>query len=264
MIRNIRLALLIPVTLLLLISHLLASENKTQPYESLTKVDLTRLLPPPAKDSEQNRADLAEILNIQAKRSQTQVNEAIADQEVSVFRFANVLGPQFEPTKLPLTDALFVRVLATSKAVSEPAKDFWKRLRPSNEDPKVKPCVKVPGNASYPSGHAMAGALMALLLADMVPEKRSEILSRGWEFGWNRVIGGVHYPSDVEAGRLAGALLATLLFSDKEFNKDYTMSKAELRNVLGLEKEQQAVLIRPDKKENSKALQKTAMPDLNL
>ena len=34
---------------------------------------------------------------------------------------------------------------------------------------------------SYPSGHTTFGALSAILLAQMVPEKHVELFERGWE-----------------------------------------------------------------------------------
>src|SRR2546423_173969 len=55
---------------------------------------------------------------------------------------------------------------------------------------------------SYPSGHARYGAVTAILLANMVPEKRRELFARGWDYGESRVVGGVHFPTDVESGRI--------------------------------------------------------------
>ena len=67
----------------------------------------------------------------------------------------------------------------------------------------------------YPSGHANAGYTIAIVLAQMVPEKRAEIFARAQAFALNRVIGGVHFRSDIEAGRLSGTLIAAAMFRQR-------------------------------------------------
>jgi acid phosphatase (class A) len=74
---------------------------------------------------------------------------------------------------------------------------------------------------------------MAIVLAAMVPEKSAELHARGWSFARNRLIAGAHFPSDIQAGRIAGTLIASYLFQDPEFKKDFLESKAELRKSLG-------------------------------
>jgi acid phosphatase (class A) len=68
----------------------------------------------------------------------------------------------------------------------------------------------------------------------MVPEKAVALFARGREFGDDRVILGVHFPSDVEAGRFAATALATALMQDPAFLKDFAEAKSELRRALGL------------------------------
>ena len=55
---------------------------------------------------------------------------------------------------------------------------------------------------SYPSGHSTAGYALALALAKKFPYKKELILQQGLKIGENRLIGGVHHPSDVAAGRV--------------------------------------------------------------
>jgi hypothetical protein len=40
---------------------------------------------------------------------------------------------------------------------------------------------------TYPSGHGTFGAEVAILLSMMVPEKRSELFARGWQYGEQRI-----------------------------------------------------------------------------
>jgi acid phosphatase (class A) len=86
---------------------------------------------------------------------------------------------------------------------------------------------------SYPSGHATVGAMNAVLLAQMVPERRDALFARGWAYGDARVISGVHFPSDIEAGRILGTMLLGLLEQNNQFRADLVSSRRELRRVLG-------------------------------
>jgi acid phosphatase (class A) len=114
-----------------------------------------------------------------------------------------------------------------------PAKDFFNRPRPFLYDKTVSPCLPKEMEPSYPSNHATSGTMMGILLANMVPEKKTEIFKRSWAYAMNRVVGGVHYRSDIEAGRISGTVIAAFLMNDKNFEKDFAAAKTELRATLG-------------------------------
>jgi len=224
----------IMAAVILLSACTLQAEGKI--YVTTAQLEIVRLLPPPpAQDSDITKKEIEEILDFQENRTETMVEYAQADQDISVFRFSDIMGEKFTKEDLPVTAEFFHNVTATASAISGPAKDFWKRPRPSVFDARVKPCVKVPSNAAYPSGHSTAGNLMAIILANMVPEKSAEIFDRGWAFAVNRIIGGVHYRSDSEAGRIAATLIAQRMFESSDFKADYERSKAEIRKALGYE-----------------------------
>jgi acid phosphatase (class A) len=199
-------------------------------------VDILSLLaPPPAQDSQETKAELQELKDIQKSRTKEQEASAQGDLDKDVFRFADVLGDKFKTEDLPLTTALFKKAVEAGANAVKPIKKFYDRPRPFIVDKDIHPCVKEEDTAeSYPSGHATAGYVMAVLLANMVPEKKAEIFARGWLFAHNRLVGGVHYRSDVEGGRIAGTLVACQLLKDHKFKKEFDAAKAELRKVLGL------------------------------
>ncbi|SDQ91585.1 acid phosphatase (class A) [Paraburkholderia tuberum] len=156
----------------------------------------------------------------------------------SVFRFADVLGPDFNEAGLPKTAALFEAVDHDAERVAKGGKHFFSRARPFIASRDVQPIVpKRPGDDyhSYPSGHATFGYLCAILLAQMIPEKRDALFARGREFGMNRVVDGVHYPSDVEAGRIDGTLVAAALMANPDFQRDFADAKAQVRAALKLD-----------------------------
>lgn len=206
-------------------------------YFDATTLHLEQVLPaPPANDSPETRAELDSMLKIQSDRSPAEAERARADATVSVYRFADALGnpPAFDARHLPLTDALFRNVLAAEGAVMGGVKQRFARPRPVRLEPRLEPVVSTPPNGSYPSGHTTWSRTVGLVLAAMIPERSSEIMKRADEYAFNRVVAGVHYPSDVEGGKLAGTALAAFLFASPQFLSDYAAARDELRRALSL------------------------------
>jgi PAP2 superfamily len=81
------------------------------------------------------------------------------------------------------------------------------------------PMMDLTNSPSYPSGHTTYGYTGAVLLAVLVPERYSEMIVRGAEYGNDRIIIGAHYAMDVIAGRtLALYGMAHLLADDKDYS----------------------------------------------
>jgi acid phosphatase (class A) len=75
------------------------------------RLDLTKLLAPaPAPDSAQQKRDLADVLSVQKARTSAQAERALADATAGTFGFADVLGPNFNAERVPLTAALFGKI----------------------------------------------------------------------------------------------------------------------------------------------------------
>ncbi len=225
-------AWLLLLLLLLTPQALPAGEHAPAPGQA---IDFARLLPPPpAPGSARQREDLAAVLDRQRRRTPEMEALAQADAKRSVLRFAPALGPGFTAENLPLALPFFEKLKETADAMFGDAKEHWNRPRPSQADPEVKPCLKVPRGASYPSGHAFFATVTAIALAEMVPQRREEIFERAREYGENRVIGGVHYPSDIAAGRIAGTVVAAALLEDGDFVRELDAAGDEVRRALGL------------------------------
>jgi acid phosphatase (class A) len=211
--------------------------NVASPYFDAKTLDLGRVLPPPpSNDSATTRAEIALMLKIQQERTPEEAALARADASYSVFRFADALGnPEvFNAKSLPKTSSLFRKVTYEEGAVVQAGKRGFQRPRPFILEPRIEPIVKKPTNDSYPSGHAMWSRVVGLLLADMLPEYSDRIMARADDFAFHRVVAGVHYPSDVEAGKHAGTALAAFLFASPAFHGDYAEATRELRSALKL------------------------------
>jgi acid phosphatase (class A) len=217
-------------------SPVLLHAEGAKPYSDNKEINLLLLLPPPpANDSAQMKAELGEILTIQVTRTKAMEDRAIADASENIWRFSDVVdNPKFTAAALPKFAAFFDRVIETEGAVVDPAKNVWKRLRPHLYSDLVKPVVPLSKSGAYPSGHSTVGTLMGIELANMLPEKRAQIMARAWEFGHNRLVGGIHYASDIEMGRISGMVIAQTISTHPDFKQEFEAAKAELRAALGM------------------------------
>lgn len=198
-------------------------------------IDFARLLPPPpAPGSLQQRQEIERLLALQHARTPAMVAAVQADAARTVFRFADVMGPAFTPENLPLTAAFFDQVKKDARIMLGDAKEHWNRPRPSQTDPAIEPCIKNPHNASYPSGHSTYATVVSILLANMAPQKQAQIYERARQYRENREIAGVHFPSDVAAGRIAGTVIVARLFENPAFLREFAAATTEVRRVLGL------------------------------
>jgi acid phosphatase (class A) len=227
--------------------------------------DATRLIPPPPADDAARERDIEAVRAAERARTPEQAAHVETISTVDVFLFASVLGPRFTPERVPKTAAFLRQVYSSAIPYLQATKSCWNRARPFVVDPTLTPLARslastrmrsAPASAtvvpppltdspcstpvadasyapSYPSGHAFVGTMMAIVLAEMVPEQRAGLFAFGWEYGDARVISGVHFPSDVEAGRILGTMLVEMMQQSAHFRADMSAARQELRQVLG-------------------------------
>jgi acid phosphatase (class A) len=190
--------------------------------------DLKSLLGgPPADDSAEHRAEVDKLLSLQADRTPDEVARCKSEEDVTVFAFSTVLGKEFNAENLPLTAKLMEQANDDDRAVTGAGKKIWNRVRPSLADSRVKPCVALEHSGSFPSGHASRGMMWAELLAEIFPKDRSALIARGKQIGDDRVLAGMHYPSDVVAGQKVGAEVARKLLENPQFKEEFEKVKQE-------------------------------------
>jgi acid phosphatase (class A) len=206
-------------------------KNSASDYVSPHEISLVRMLPNQTADnSPETRAELDRMLAIQDKRTRSDCAASLEDQDIGPARFAAMLGfPHGMPDAgLDTFNNVIDRASKFEIAVVNEAKVAFGRPRPFVNDPKLAPCIDRPNNESYPSGHAAWSYMTAYILANMFPERKLALMDRAEEFAWHRVVGGVHYPSDIAAGRKSGKILADTLFASSEFRADVKAAKKEM------------------------------------
>lgn len=192
-------------------------------------------LPPPPEDSSlRAQNDLAVYRATRAMKGQARWGQAAADAEIvtpsAPEAFSEALGVAFNPSRTPTLALLLGRMHADLETIQASAKAHHARPRPFVSEPGdicVEPAPWLVESGSYPSGHAAMGWAWALILAELVPDHAEAILARGLAYGDSRVICGVHYVSDVDAGRLVGAALVARLRADPAFLRDLKRAHAE-------------------------------------
>ena len=222
--------------LLTLLVAPLATSAREPPYLTAQDLDIVSLLPPPVTaGSVADREQLAVVLRAQRSATPERIEQAKRDADESVdTMFATVFGKPLPPATLPAMTRLFVRLEETGDAVLGPAKTAFKRVRPYLSDPEIKALVRPSVTGSYPSGHTTHINASAIVMGNIVPEKRDAIWERAHDYAWSRVIGGMHYPNDLDGGARAGTAIAVALQSRPEFKADLEAARRELRQYLGL------------------------------
>ena len=194
---------------------------------------LRLLPPPPAAGSARQADDEAAFKATRALRDSPRWKLATADADLSqgANLFACAIGQKLAAGDTPTLFLLLRRVALDDRAVVDPSKDYYARPRPYLASdapicvPKDATLAKSP---SYPSGHSTLSWTWGLILAELAPDRATDIMMRARAIGESRVVCGVHFPSDVEAGRTNGAVLSAALHGDPAFRADLDKARAEL------------------------------------
>ena len=195
----------------------------------------TFLSGPPPVDSLWDRADQGLVEAFQA------VDDArwqMADLD------ANALYPRFEPAfgspidkkTSPALVKLLDRAIDDVDVTAAAAKDHFHRPRPFQRLQLQRVCDKStapmpeshPTNGnSYPSGHSTHGWTVAMILARVAPERSEALMARAEEYEESRLVCGMHFPSDVEAGHEVAVAVVAHLDASREFQADLNKARKE-------------------------------------
>lgn len=192
------------------------------------------LPPPPEVGSPLGKADVAIFEETRALANGPRWQLATSDDRIGgqmLSNFSCAVGLDFAAVETPALARVIQRAGADLFPLVGAAKDLYQRPRPfvTEEGPVcITPSESFAKSGSYPSGHSASGWLHALLLAEVDPDNAAAIVNRGRAFGESRVVCGVHYLSDVEAGRLTATALVAALHGNAEFEADMDAARAEL------------------------------------
>jgi acid phosphatase (class A) len=195
---------------------------------------------PPAADSAQDKADVARLKGANSGAGAARWEKAVADDASVYDRFESALGLMPDRKHLPRLVGLLNRVAEDVLAAAAEAKKRFPRPRPfqrfqltrvCGQAPPPKPETSPATGTSYPSGHAAVSWAAALVMMETRPAQASSLIVRAVGYGHSRVVCGVHFPSDVDAGHLVAVAVIDKLFAVPEFRRDLLCAKQEVQAV---------------------------------
>lgn len=183
----------------------------------LTSGDQFRLPPPPGRHESKEEIEALEQLK-------TQRDAAALD----LIRFWDAGAPSYqwnqmllgEISKNKIGTPRAVRALALlhvavydAMVAAWDSKYTYDRPRPSRLDKDLTTVIPNPHSPSYPSEHAVAAGAASAVLAYLFPADAQAILAQADAAGRSRLLAGVQYPSDVQAGLDLGREVAALVIA---------------------------------------------------
>ena len=197
-----------------------------KPYYLTGNEEVWRNFPPkPALGSSVDQEDLLITLSLQTSRTEDQKNEALRDKKYSINLVTDVIDTDFEH-KYPNVYRVLNNADIDSYYINTLIKNENGRLRPFVQHPTIVTPLFTTGDFSYPSGHATGTELQARILGQLFLDKSEAVRQRARQIADSRVVAGVHYASDTEAGLALGDLLFTELETKSQFQKDLATAVA--------------------------------------
>jgi len=212
---------------------------RVQPYLDVKEIpDAVVFLPPPPEEgTPQFKYDEAQYqwgkTQREGARGLRAVREVTTNVDSMALMFSGAFGRKLSRETTPKTMHLLDRSIRTFRLGATRPKATYMRLRPyvfyregtlvpSEEEGSRR-------SGSYPSGHTVRGWGMALVLAELNPERQDTLLKAGYEWGQSRVIAGYHWQSDVDASKLLSSATFARLQSCPEYQEDVAAAREELK-----------------------------------
>jgi acid phosphatase (class A) len=196
--------------------------------------DTYKILPPaPLPGTARYEADRKMFLGTRGLKDGPRWALALNDDNISLLRkdLSCAVGVELTDQNAPRFSALMRRVGRDSSNLTNLPKDQFKRLRPFLVD-KGPICIDPEGGIAksfdYPSGHVTYSWTVGLILAELAPDRATDILIRARAYGESRLICGVHNMSAVESGRTNASVIVASLHGQAEFRSDMEAVRSEI------------------------------------
>ncbi len=184
----------------------------------------TAIQPPPQPGTAKDKQDMAAIEQAQASRTKADCDRAASEVALTVAAFGPPYGPLTD-AEVKRLEPFFSNIQKGAGPIIHTTKDHWPRKRPYDENPRLTPCVEKEASNSYPSGHAALSRVYALTLAAIDPQREAAFKTRGDQIAADRVLAGLHHPSDIDTGKELGSRIFSSLMTSDDF-------KAQLKGAL--------------------------------
>ncbi len=188
----------------------------------LPSADALRPPPPPAPDSDQRAAEIAEVKNFARTPRTTGVATAfqygLYGQPASHFTPIYQIHDRVLEYHLEHNAPWVARAYAAIGAgwldayiASQDAKFFYWVARPNMFDPAITTTLPNPNFPSYISNGAVLSGVVAPILAYLFPRDAAQFAAEADQAAETRLWAGIHFRSDLEAGKQLGKTLAGMI-----------------------------------------------------
>ena len=173
---------------------------------------------PPKPHTTAAELDLAILLWLQKHRTPDQIAKSWLLLDRNIVQFDRALGIDMTKSTQALVRGI-TSFLTLVDGAKDSIKDRVQRPRPFVSHPEIQVCLPPESGWSFPSGHSAFFRSAAVLLADLVPERRERLLAVGLLGGTSRTVCGLHYPSDVDAGQRLGEAAALQILTSPQWQR---------------------------------------------
>jgi acid phosphatase (class A) len=201
-------------------------------YVAPTDIALKSALSPwPAEGSAADRADIETARMVDKLRTQDMVDAANRFAALSPeLWFQEITGNQDALKAAPKTRALFAALQSDMRGINRAANAIhpW-RKRPADRDIGITPSLPRGqfATSSYPSANASMVLVWAEVTKRLLPTKVHTIREKADTIAWLRVVGGMHFPSDVVGSREVAKEAVTTLNRSPAWQRALTDASAE-------------------------------------
>ena len=190
----------------------------------LPSTDQFRLPPPPAHDSEQRAAELAEVKTFQRT---PQTNGFAFQWQFGVYGGPNVhvlwnryVSQKLFEQKLDSNAPWAARAYSLLSVgymdayiASQDSKFAYWVARPNMFDPSITTLFPNPNHPSYPSNAAIFNGTTGAILAYLFPRDAALFKGLADQSGESRIWAGIHFRSDIEAGKEVAQNVANVVIA---------------------------------------------------
>lgn len=145
--------------------------------------------------------------------------------------FDCVLGTRLAPSPRPALTRLMARVLVDADSLTRAMMARSDRKRPA-ADPDLDICQRADNatraSSSWPASGGVAGAAYGEVFAALAPDQADALRHMGREIGASRAICRMNWPSDVDAGAMAGLAVYEAASRSPEFAADLEAARIEV------------------------------------
>jgi len=212
-------------------------DDLVAPWEGSTREELKKLLALKEGTPEEleellalkagTREALKKLLALKSERT-AHMGEIIREQQGSVLITYCYHQLKFSAIDRPRTDELLHAAIYLAGSAVMYSKARFSRVRPWVLAPDLSPPIPLPGQPSYPGGHATQMHLMALMLSDLSPKDKGALETMAKNVARNRERAGLNYASDTTAGQDLAVRIWDILRSDCP---NFASTLAQARNT---------------------------------